>query len=195
MSDGDWRVFIHCTESAGQYTTRPGGDCGCIYTLCELQRTLWILKQTLYTQFGPKVVSRSKGHKEWSLEFLFFKLSLFPNLEYLCESSIKFKVRISFEICLSWKFWKFLWLLALMKNWLIYSRLKTRVNFQKKKTILKTTLYSSTPPTPPTHVNASFCIWCKVGLIKQLDAKWIADAALPLYAVYICKSIECWNMY
>ena len=64
-------------------------------------------------------------------------------------------------------------------------RLKTRVNFQKRRN----------SEDHPLFIN-SFPPGCKVGLIKQVDAKWIADTALPLYCkVYICKSMEeCWNM-
>ena len=50
-----------------------------------------------------------------------------PNISV--NSSSNSKIRDRFEICLSWGFWNCHWLFKL--NWLRYSRLMVRNNFQK----------------------------------------------------------------
>ena len=49
----------------------------------------------------------------------------------LVNWSINSKIRDIFEICSSWGFQNCHWLLKLMKKWLRYFRLKSRLNFRK----------------------------------------------------------------
>ena len=63
--------------------------------------------------------------------WLFGNGALPSTLNNSVNSSSNSKIRDSFGICLSWGFRNCHWFLELMKDWLNYSRLKTKLHFQR----------------------------------------------------------------